>query len=123
MLTELRPVPVLSHPSAETAQPATLALADRFSTLIEVGRLIASVSAPEAVYDAVQEAAMTILRGDQCRVFELAGGNPEDLFTVSGEDADLLSHTVIRRPSKPVSRCSPDRERASTPPRAWSCPM
>ena len=97
LLIELRPVPVSSHPSAETSSPPTLALADRFSALLEVGRLIASLSAPEAVYDAVQEAAMTILRGDQCRVFELVGGNPEDLVTVSGEDADFLSRTVIRR--------------------------
>ncbi len=97
LLTELRPVRASSHPSAEMSPPPTLALADRFSSLLEVGRFIASLSAPEAVYDAVQEAAMTILRGDQCRVFELAGGNPDDLMTVSGEDADLLSRTVIRR--------------------------
>ncbi|HEV3264461.1 MAG TPA: response regulator, partial [Acidimicrobiales bacterium] len=97
LLTELRPVRVSSHPSAEMSPPPTLGLADRFSTLLEVGRFIASLSAPEDVYDAVQEAAMTILRGDQCRVFELGGGNPEDLIAVSGEDADLLSRTVIRR--------------------------
>ena len=97
LLIELRPARVSSHPSAESSPPPTLALADRFSTLLEVGRLVASVSAPDAVYDAVQEAAMMVLRGDQCRVFEVVGGNPEDLLTVSGEDIHLLSRTVIRR--------------------------
>ena len=38
LLTELRPVRASSHPSAEMSPPPTLALADRFSTLLEVGR-------------------------------------------------------------------------------------
>jgi PAS domain S-box-containing protein len=96
LLAELRPAPAPPDFDAEMELP-TLGLAERFSTLVEVGRTIASATAPEAVYDAVRRAAMTVLRGDQCRVFEVWGGDPEELVTMSGEDVDHLSRTVIRR--------------------------
>jgi PAS domain S-box-containing protein len=96
LLAELRPALAPPDPGAEMELP-TLGLAERFSTLVEVGRTIASETAPDAVYEAVHRAAMTVLRGDQCRVFEVRGGDPDELVTMSGEDVDHLSRTVIRR--------------------------
>ena len=95
LLAEVRPVPA-PHPDLEMELP-TLALAERFSTLLKVGHTIASATNAESVYDAVRQAAMTVLRGDQCRVFEFGPGDPEDLVSVSDGDVDHLSRTVIRR--------------------------
>ncbi|MGH9178264.1 MAG: EAL domain-containing protein [Acidimicrobiales bacterium] len=80
----------------EPAQ-AALSLADRFSTLLEVGHAIASASSAAAVHDAVSEAALTLLRGQRCHVLEVAPGTDRDLCTVSGEAVDELSRTAVRR--------------------------
>ena len=78
----------------EPVQP-TFSLADRFATLLDVGRAIASASSPAAVYDAVQHAAVTLLRGQHCQVLEVRPG--ADLATVSGEGIGRLSRTAVQR--------------------------
>jgi two-component system sensor kinase len=52
-------------------EPATLSLVDRFSTVLDVGRRIASALVPYAVLSAVREAALTLLRGEHCTVFRV----------------------------------------------------
>ncbi|HVF13506.1 MAG TPA: ATP-binding protein, partial [Acidimicrobiales bacterium] len=57
--------------AAPLAGTASLSLADRFSTLLAVGRHIASAPSPRAVFAAVREAAATLLRVEQVLVLDL----------------------------------------------------
>ena len=50
-------------PARPAGAPATLSLADRFATLLAVGRRIASAPSPAAVYAAVREAAVIAAAG------------------------------------------------------------
>ena len=77
----------------------TLSLVDRFATLLEVGRRVAAAPSAEGVWDAVREAAFTLLRGERCYVVELVDGDPDLLRTEGSErGGDLsLSRTLIHR--------------------------
>ncbi len=80
------------------AHPSNLSLADRFSTLVTVGRRIASAPSPAAVYASVREAAVSLLRGDECHVIELdtpSWGLPGS--SGSGAGIDRLSHSLVLR--------------------------
>lgn len=68
----------------------TLSLADRFTSLVEMVRSIASASDPEAVYEAVRRAATDLLRGDQCVVVDLHG-------RASGSSSSLETHPNLSR--------------------------
>lgn len=76
-------------------QPDTLSLADRFTTLLEMGRTIASESEPEGVYRAVQEAATSLLRGDQCAVVDMHGRTSGSLAGL--KDLEHLSQTMVEQ--------------------------
>ncbi|HEV3354646.1 MAG TPA: EAL domain-containing protein [Acidimicrobiales bacterium] len=79
----------------EAPSQDTLSLADRFAALLEVGRRVAAAPSAEGVWEAVREAALTLLRGERCHVIELVAGDP-DAFR--GDTAvDDLSRTLIRR--------------------------
>lgn len=75
----------------------SLSLADRFSTLLEVGRLISSASSPAAVYDAVREGALQLLRGEHCHVVALPPGGELNAVgtTASGNPIDDVSHELL----------------------------
>ena len=76
--------------------PSTsLALADRFASLLDVGRRIASAPSPEAVFTAVREAAVTLLRGERCHVLDIAASASGIGATASGENIDLMSHSLV----------------------------
>ena len=75
----VRAAPVLA------TQEVTLSLADRFATLLEVGRKVAAAASEEAVYGAVTDAARTLLRGDRCEVVGI------------DDDAAGVSTTLVRR--------------------------
>ena len=82
---------------AMVVEEVTLSLADRFSTLLDVGRAIASATSPVAVYEAVQRAALTLLRGDECHVLEIGPEDGTSVPTVSGQGIDRLSRTAVQR--------------------------
>ncbi len=82
-------------PAAQVDRMDTLSLADRFTTLLEMGRVIASESEPEGVYRAVQEAAISLLRGDQCAVVDMHGRTSGSLVAL--EDLENLSRTMVER--------------------------
>ena len=52
----------------DTSETATLSLADRFDTVLDSGRQIASALTPEAIYEAARHAALHLLRGEKCTV-------------------------------------------------------
>ncbi|MGI9193320.1 MAG: ATP-binding protein [Actinomycetota bacterium] len=78
-----------------TAKPATLSLADRFSTLLEVGRAIASAASVEAVYQEVVGASKNLLRGQECFVLQVTGDS-EDAPTDSPDGTGALSSTLVQ---------------------------
>jgi diguanylate cyclase (GGDEF)-like protein/PAS domain S-box-containing protein len=77
------------------AGPDTLSLADRFESLLAVGRRIGAAASPEAVYDAVREAALLLLRGEHCHIIELGGEIGDQLTTRSGENVQELSQRML----------------------------
>ena len=82
-------------PARPPEAPATLSLADRFSTLLDVGRHIASAPSPSAVYAAVRQAAATLLRVE--RVLLLDVEDAEDDASSSSGRVDGWSRTLVRR--------------------------
>jgi signal transduction histidine kinase len=63
---------------AAAAMPITPALADRFQSLLALGREIATASSRAALLGRVEEAGSAMLRGEACRVSDLDGGPPPD---------------------------------------------
>jgi tetratricopeptide (TPR) repeat protein len=55
-------------PKAEPAASFTLSLAERFDILLDAGRQIASALSAEAVFTAVRETALKLLRAEQCQI-------------------------------------------------------
>src|SRR6202040_237700 len=50
--------------------PVTLSLADRFDTVLDAGRRVASALSPGAVFAAVCDAAVKLLRCEECLILE-----------------------------------------------------
>ena len=65
--------------------PVTLSLADRFDNVLDSGRRIASALSREAIFRAVQEAALTLLRGERCLVYQAPRDEVGELIVVTGE--------------------------------------
>ncbi len=57
--------------SPASVAPATLSLADRFDTVLDAGRRIASALAPGLIYGEVRTAALRLLRGEHCLVLRV----------------------------------------------------
>ena len=66
--------------AARPPEPVTLSLVDQFGTLLEVGRKIVLSLSAGAVYQAVHEAASTLLRPESCWILMI------------GPDGELCSH-------------------------------
>ncbi len=79
-------LPSGDNDGADGTEPDSLSLADRFETLLAVGRRIASAPSAEAVYAAVSDAALTLLRGEHCHI---------TMLDASGESP--VSRTLVRR--------------------------
>jgi two-component system sensor kinase len=101
---------------------ATLSLADRFDTVLDAGRHIASALSTETIFKEVQRAALQLLRGERCLVFAVDDAmSPPALIPVPGEtDAEtcmLLAERALR------AGCAvSDRDDAANPNSAWSSP-
>jgi diguanylate cyclase (GGDEF)-like protein len=86
-LDRVRAELALSAPVAPAGAPprVTLSLADRFDTVLESGRTIASALTREAVFDAVRAAAVSLLRVPSCALYEL--GEQDQLYELPGASA------------------------------------
>jgi signal transduction histidine kinase/DNA-binding response OmpR family regulator len=69
-------------------QRATLSLADRFQTVLEDGRKIASALSPAMIYEEVRSAALRLLRGDHCLVLEIARQDGQDRYVPVAGNAE-----------------------------------
>ncbi len=71
---------------AAPAKPATLSLVDRFDTVLDAGRRIASALSRDVIFQEVRDAAQRLLRGERCLLLQLreeAAG--EELTMVAGD--------------------------------------
>ena len=83
---------------AEPAKTATLSLVDRFDTVLDAGRKIASALTRRAIFKEVREAAFRLLRGERCLLLQLQGDDAaEDLTMVSGEVEAEYSRAMADR--------------------------
>jgi diguanylate cyclase (GGDEF)-like protein/PAS domain S-box-containing protein len=92
-----RTLPEPGPAAAPVGSRDTLSLADRFESLLAVGRRIGAAASPAAVYDAVRDAALLLLRGDHCHVIELSGEIGVELTTHSGENVHELSRRLLAK--------------------------
>ena len=84
---------ILARPSGRP----TMALADRFESLLVVGRRIGAAPSPAAVYASVQEAALLLLRGERCHVIDLCVDVGDQLTTESGSTGSELSRALLTK--------------------------
>ncbi len=83
---------------AAPAKTATLSLVDRFDTVLDAGRKIASALTRKAIFKEVREAAFRLLRGERCLLLQLQGDDAtEDLTMVSGEIEAEYSRAMADR--------------------------
>ncbi len=83
------------EPHAAGAAPErleTLSLVDRFPRVLEAGRRIASALTHEAVFEAVRQSMLELLRAEHCVVLDPEALLPEDVRATEG-----LSRTAISR--------------------------
>jgi two-component system sensor kinase len=82
----------------QPAKPATLSLVDRFDTVLDAGRRIASALSRKTIFKEVREAATRLLRGERCLLLQLqADETGEDLTMESGEVHADYSHAMAQR--------------------------
>jgi two-component system sensor kinase len=62
------------------AAPPTLSLADRFDTILEVGRKITAALSPAMIFAEVRTAALRLLRGEHGLVLDVAQDDGQDVF-------------------------------------------
>ncbi|HYT38298.1 MAG TPA: EAL domain-containing protein, partial [Acidimicrobiia bacterium] len=79
------------------ADRSSLSLADRFESLLVVSRRIGAAPSPSAIYEAVREACLLLLRGERGHVIELGSELGDDLTSESGEPVADLSRSLLAR--------------------------
>jgi signal transduction histidine kinase/tetratricopeptide (TPR) repeat protein len=77
---------------AAPERPQTLSLVDRFPRVLEAGRRIASALTREAVFEAVRQSMLELMRPEHCVVLDPAEVLPEDVRAAEG-----VSRTAIAR--------------------------
>jgi signal transduction histidine kinase/DNA-binding response OmpR family regulator len=81
-----------------TVQRTTLSLADRFQTVLEDGRKIASALSSSMAYEEVRRSAQRLLRGEHCLVLEVQRKDEEDcLVPVAGDAQRGFRDSIVRR--------------------------
>ena len=84
--------------SANKPPAVTLSLADRFETVLDSGRKIASALAPASIFEQVRDAGLRLLRGEKCLLFEISRQGEEHRFTPVGELGDAaFDESILQR--------------------------
>ena len=76
------------------AESQNLSLADRFDTVLDAGRRIASALTAPAIHEAAREAALRLLRAEQCRLVPIQNEEIQ-LDAMAGEHLEELIETAI----------------------------
>ena len=77
-------------------ETVTVSLLDRFDSVLVEGRRVAGALSKDAVYGAVQDAAVSLLRPERCVVIEVSDDETPELRPVVGS-AGEFSATIARR--------------------------
>jgi len=77
----------------DTRGEPTLSLADRFATLLESGRKIASALTREAIFKSIRESALALLRGERCVLVDVG----DELSSSAGDSEEPFSRTLVKR--------------------------
>ncbi|MEX2169083.1 MAG: ATP-binding protein [Pirellulales bacterium] len=72
-----------------SAELVTLSLADRFDTVLDSGRRVASALLEESIYEQARQAALRLLRGQHCAVLEVDLDRGADYFRPAVGDLDV----------------------------------
>ena len=109
LLTACEEVRDEAEPSQKipSAGPETLSLIDRFGTVLEAGRRIASSLSTETVLAAVRDGALRLLRGEQCVILTVAeNGVTAEHSDAGGMGKSDYSRTLVQQAltaGRPVS--------------------
>ena len=87
------------HDISDGKSPAvTLSLADRFETVLDAGRKIASGLMPASIFEQVRTAGLKLLRGEKCLIFEIAQLNEEYRFTpVDDSGSNDFDESILKQ--------------------------
>jgi len=88
--------PLPSSTPADDAE-VTLSLLDRFDSLLSVGQKISSALTPASVHTAVRDAALTLLRAEDCAVLALGDGDPPATTVVAGSISQAADPDLMHR--------------------------
>ncbi|HEX3623329.1 MAG TPA: response regulator [Acidimicrobiales bacterium] len=114
------------HPARGTdGGQVTLSLLDRFDSLLSVGQQISSALTPSAVHAAVREAALVLLRAEDCAVLGLGPDDPRRITVAAGRIGHPYSRDLVDRAlaaGRPVveERSADDDDEQATTPAATS---
>jgi two-component system sensor kinase len=98
ILADLRAFDQCGFDQGASRELTSLSLADRFDTVLDAGRKIASALSPEAIFQEVHSAALRLLRGEDCAVFSIDPlGDTTHLALLAGGDAGDVDHATIDR--------------------------
>jgi two-component system sensor kinase len=87
----------VSYGVSDAAAP-TLSLADRFDTVLKIGRRIAASHSRAIVFSEVRTAALRLLRSKHCLVLETTRENGQELFTpVAGTIPSGFNRAMLAR--------------------------
>ncbi|HSP78003.1 MAG TPA: GAF domain-containing protein, partial [Myxococcaceae bacterium] len=76
------------------ARPDTLSLVDRFPRVLDAGRRIASALTREAIFEAVRQSTLELLRAEHCLIFDPAALPPEDELAAAGVGRTAISRAL-----------------------------
>lgn len=96
LLAELNVIDVDQKADARAA--GNLSLADRFDTVLDSGRKIASALENKAIFESARSSALRLLRGEHCVVLEIKDGaaGDEHRFSIEGFEVDVTPGIVAR---------------------------
>jgi signal transduction histidine kinase/DNA-binding response OmpR family regulator len=81
-----------------TRDTNNLSLADRFDTVLDAGRQIASALEATAIHEAARAAALRLLRGEQCRVLRIDDNQSRDAAYAAVDEAEgAVDRAVVDR--------------------------
>src|SRR5690606_15252194 len=77
-----------SYQSGDGGELVTLSLADRFDTVLDSGRKVASALRDQTIYEQARLAALRLLRGQKCAVLQVDMEREDGTFTPALGDLD-----------------------------------
>ena len=82
--------------AAAASGEVTLSLIDRYATVLEAGHRIATALSPDAIYSALREAVLALLRAERCVVLGADPPQQGELMPVHGDAGIRVSQALVR---------------------------